>query len=281
MIDIIRHKQVSLNDLQEGEYVINEFAGQIKGVLKLNNKLHSTIFNEDSNKASLKSEQNDIIINDGTTDRVIIGDIGKTKDGKLYGMKVSAPNHNARFASEDKLLINTAKNFLWPAFRVYIDDSQVWSTGAWSKVQFENKNKSTVVSNYDNNSNIDYTNDYFIVPYDGIYHFNTTLMYDDSTSAQVDSGENLNQILYVDSNSSGTYVQADDLSIKIRLDVYHADLLSNKYWNTRLSAEAKLSAGDKVQWAVYNNTGANIEPYNSSVHDTNYNMFTGHLICLT
>tara|TARA_S200002703_G_scaffold152113_2_gene152189 strand:+ start:3132 stop:3977 length:846 start_codon:yes stop_codon:yes gene_type:complete len=281
MIDIIRHKQVSLNDLQEGEYVINEFGGKIKGVLKLNGKLHNTIFNEESNKASLKSEQNDIVINDGVNDRVIIGDIGKTKDGKLYGMKVSKVGSDARFASENKLLINTAKNFLWPAFRVHIDDSQVWATGGYSKVEFENKNKSTVVNNYDNNSNVDYTNDYFIVPYDGIYHFNTSLLYEDAHSAQVDSGESLSQILYVDSNSSGAYVSSDDLSIKIRLDVYHADLIADKYWSTRLSAETKLSAGDKVQWAINNATGANIEPYNSSTHDVNYNMFTGHLVCLT
>tara|TARA_Y100001973_G_C5204662_1_gene340562 strand:- start:786 stop:1556 length:771 start_codon:yes stop_codon:yes gene_type:complete len=110
MIDIIRHKQVSLNDLQEGEYVINEFGGQVKGVLKLNGKLHSSIFNEQSNKAPLKSEKNDIVINDGISDRVIIGDIGKTKDGKLYGMKVSTPGHNARFAPKENLLVNTSES---------------------------------------------------------------------------------------------------------------------------------------------------------------------------
>ena len=108
MIDIIRHKQVSLNDLQEGEYVINEFAGQVKGVLKLNNKLHTTIFNEESNKAPLKSEQNNIVINDGISDRVIIGDIGKTKDGKLYGIKVSTPGYDARFANKQNLLLDTS-----------------------------------------------------------------------------------------------------------------------------------------------------------------------------
>ena len=112
MIDIIRHKQVSLNDLQEGEYVINEFGGKIKGVLKLNGKLHNTIFNEESNKAPLKSEQNDIVINDGMSDRVIIGDIGKTKDGTLYGMKVSTPGYDARFAPKENLLVNTAESII-------------------------------------------------------------------------------------------------------------------------------------------------------------------------
>ena len=108
MPDIIRHKKVSLNDLQEGEYVINEFGGQIKGVLKLNGKLHSSVFEQESNKSPLKSEQNDIVINDGMSDRVIIGDIGKTRDGKLFGIKVSTPGHNARFAPKTNLLLDSS-----------------------------------------------------------------------------------------------------------------------------------------------------------------------------
>ena len=108
MPDIIRHKKVSLNDLQEGEYVINEFGGQIKGVLKLNGRLHSSVFEQESNKAPLKSEQNDIVINDGMSDRVIIGDIGKTRDGKLFGIKVSTPGHNARFAPKTNLLLDSS-----------------------------------------------------------------------------------------------------------------------------------------------------------------------------
>jgi len=279
--EIIRNKKVSIHDLREGEYVINEFAGQIKGVLKLNGRLHSTIFNEQTNKAPLKSEKNDIVINDGMHDRVVIGDIGKTKDGNLFGMKISKPGYNARFAPENKLLINTAKNFLWPAFRVYIDDGQAWSTGAYSKVQFESKNHNYAVDEYDNNSDIDYTDDYFIVPYDGIYHFNTNLLYEDAHSAQVESGESLSQLLYIDSNGSGAYVNTDDQVILTKLDVYHADLLANNYWITHMAAECKLSAGDKVQWAIYNNCGANIEPYNQATNDTKYNMFTGHLVCLT
>ena len=44
---------------------------------------------------------------------------------------------------------------------------------------------------------------------------------------------------------------------------------------------SKFSAGDKVQWAIYNNCGANIEPYKQATYDTKYNMFTGHLVTLT
>jgi len=278
--NIIKHKKVSVSDLHEGEYVINEFAGEVKGVLKLNGRLHTTLFSEQTNKAPLKSESN-IVINDGMSDRVIIGDIGRTKDGKLYGMRVSKPGHDARFAPENKLLINTAKNFLWPAFRVYIDDYQTWADGGYSKVQFESKANSYVVNEYDNNSDIDYTNDYFIVPYDGIYHFNTSILFEDYQSEEVDAGELISQILYVDSNGSGAYVEADDQVILIQLNVYHADLLADKYWTAYMSAETKLSAGDKVQWAVNNGTGATIEPYNSTTNDTKYNMFTGHLVTLT
>ena len=167
----------------------------------------------------------------------------------------------------------------YPAFRVYIDDYQTWATGGYSKVQFESKANSYVVNEYDNNSDIDYTNDYFIVPYDGIYHFNTSILFEDYQSEEVDAGELISQILYVDSNGSGAYVEADDQVILIQLNVYHANLLADKYWTAYMSAETKLSAGDKVQWAINNNCGATIEPYNSTTNDTKYNMFTGHLVC--
>ena len=167
----------------------------------------------------------------------------------------------------------------YPAFRVYIDDTQSWGHGANTTVQFEDKNDSDVVNNYDNGSNIDYTNDYFIVPYNGIYHFNTSIIFEDYQSEEVDAGELISQILYIDSNGSGAYIEADDQVICTQLNAYHTDLLADKYWTAYMTAETKLSAGDKVQWAVYNGTGATIEPYNASSNDTKYNMFTGHLVC--
>ena len=140
MNNIIKHKKVSLSDMKEGEYVINEFGGEIKGVLKLNGKLHSSIFKEESNKAPLKSEQNDIVIHDGMSNRVIIGDIGKTKDGNLYGMKVSAPGHDARFASNSNLLVNTANKAYeldrLGSFYHKIYDDDVASTLASSSTSF-------------------------------------------------------------------------------------------------------------------------------------------------
>ena len=102
--EIIRHKKVSASDLHEGDYVINEFAGEVKGVLKLNGRLHTTLFSEQTNKAPLKSESN-IVISDGISDRVIIGDIGQTKDGTVFGMKVSSPGSDARYATKDKLVL--------------------------------------------------------------------------------------------------------------------------------------------------------------------------------
>ena len=50
-----------------------------------------------------------------------------------------------------------------------------------------------------------------------------------------------------------------------------------------MTSECKLLAGDKVQWSVNNAVGADIEPFNpsDSTSDSRYNMFTGHLVCLT
>ena len=167
----------------------------------------------------------------------------------------------------------------YPAFRVYIDDTQTWGTGAYSKVQFESKNRTHVVDEYDNGSNIDYTNDYFIVPYAGVYHFNCSILFEDAQSAEVDIGEAVSQILYVDSNGNGSYSDSDDELIVIGNETKHVNLTADTYWTARMAAECKLSAGDKVQWAVYNNCGATVEPYNQATNDTKYNMLTGHLVC--
>jgi|TARA_R110001599_G_scaffold246244_2_gene446336 plastocyanin len=167
----------------------------------------------------------------------------------------------------------------YPAFRVYIDDQQTWGTGAYSKVEFEEKNRTHVVDQYDNGSNIDYTNDYFIVPYAGIYHFNCNILFEDAQSEEVDAGESVNQILYVDSNGNGSYSDSHDELIFNEFNVHNVDLAADRYWTSSMAAECKLSAGDKVQWAVNNTTGATIEPYNQATNDTKYNMFTGHLVC--
>jgi hypothetical protein len=167
----------------------------------------------------------------------------------------------------------------YPAFRVYIDDAQTWGTGAYSKVEFESKNRAHVVDEYDNGSNIDYTYDYFIVPYAGIYHFNCSILFEDAQSAEVDIGESVNQILYIDSNGNGSYSDSDDELIILGNETKHVDLTADTYWTARMAAECKLSAGDKIQWAVYNNCGATVEPYNQATNDTKYNMFTGHLVC--
>jgi len=176
----------------------------------------------------------------------------------------------------NKLII---KNY--PAFRVYIDDGQTWGTGAYSKVEFESKNRVNVVDEYDNGSNIDYTNDYFIVPYPGIYHFNCNILFEDAQSEEVDIGEQVAQILYIDSNENGSYSDSDDELIIFGNETKHVNLTADTYWSARMSAECKLSTGDKVQWAIYNNCGATVEPYNQATNDTKYNMFTGHLVCAT
>ena len=71
--------------------------------------MHNSIFEQESNKAPLKSEQNNIVISDGISDRVIIGDIGQTKDGTVFGMKVSSPGSDARYATKDKLVLDSTR----------------------------------------------------------------------------------------------------------------------------------------------------------------------------
>ena len=129
--DIIRGRKVSVTDMQEGEYVINEFAGKVQGLLKLNGRLHATDFIAESNAADLKSS-NELVINDGISDRVIIGDIGITKDGTVFGIKVSSPGHDARFAPKTNLLLDSSTSidfsykFICHNFQDEIDTSEVF-----------------------------------------------------------------------------------------------------------------------------------------------------------
>ena len=205
------------------------------------------------------------------------------KDGRIYKTNMSSNGNqyvdkdlkvNGNINLSNKLIIKK-----YPAFRVYIDDGQTWGTGVYSKVEFESKNRANVVDEYDNGSNIDYTNDHFIVPYAGIYHFNCSILFEDAQSEEVDIGERVSQILYIDSNGNGSYSDSDDELIIIGIETNHVNLTADTYWSSRISAECKLSTGDKVQWAIYNNCGATVEPYNQATNDTKYNMFTGHLVC--
>ena len=274
MIDIIRHKQVSLNDLQEGEYVINEFGGKIKGVLKLNGKLHNTIFNEESNKAPLKSEQNDIVINDGVNDRVIIGDIGKTKDGKLYGMKVSKVGSDARFASENKLLINTAKNFLWPTFasnQSTSADGQALTSGNNPTIQFDEKS-------YDNGNNFNTSNYSFTAPYNGIYHFNARILLDgdnDGDSGDYDAGEQMQIRL----NKNDRTANADTSKVIIISRFFIFTDLEDKFMYNTVAGDIKLDADDYVSVSVFQNSGVTQSTYADT--SSTFTAFTGHLVCLT
>ena len=206
----------------------------------------------------------------------------RKKYGKLWKSYMSS-NGN-QYVDKD-LKVNGSINLgnklvtkKYPAFRVYIDDGQTWGTGVYSKVEFESKNRVNVVDEYDNGSNIDYTNDHFIVPYAGIYHFNCSILFEDAQSEEVDIGERVSQILYIDSNGNGSYSDSDDELIIIGRENNHVNLTADTYWSSRISAECKLSTGDKVQWAIYNNCGATVEPYNQATNDTKYNMFTGHLV---
>tara|TARA_R110002051_G_scaffold189587_1_gene258789 strand:- start:95 stop:880 length:786 start_codon:yes stop_codon:yes gene_type:complete len=258
MPDIIRHKKVSLNDLQEGEYVINEFGGQIKGVLKLNGRLHNSIFEQESNKAPLKSESN-IVINDGISDRVIIGDIGQTKDGTVFGMKVSSPGSDARYATKDKLVVDSTRPS--PVFfeaKVGSDHTQIGVTA--EVVDFD-----TVT--YDNLKGFDASTSLYTIPTTGIY-----FLYYNLCINQFDSGMTYAQIYMKDSDGNVFGVcRVDDKE-------FTADTAKVQKYAAKL---VKLTSNKTVGIYYFQSGGADqsdIEASASSTTNAFESVFGGYLV---
>lgn len=103
---IVRNRKVTSNEMNNGEFIVNEYNGELKGYLKMNGRLFSTPFGSESIATEDKS-QNEIIINDGVNNRVIIGDISPAHDGSQYGIKVSQSGYDANTADMANLVLNS------------------------------------------------------------------------------------------------------------------------------------------------------------------------------
>ena len=202
----------------------------------------------------------------------------RKEQGRLW---VSYMDSNLNKDVSIKGNLNLSGNLItknYPAFRTYIDNNQSWGTGAYTSVEFESKSNAESVSQYDNGSNLNYTNDNFTAPLDGIYKFNSFIMFEDGDSTQVDSGEILSLVVFVDSDGDGDFTGDDEVVLIARSDAI-SDFPADIYWHMSINIDTKLNKGDIVKLAVYNNTGATIQPYTASTNDTKYNVITGHLVC--
>ena len=177
-----------------------------------------------------------------------------SKDGNQIVEKDLKVNGNINLSN--KLVI---KNY--PAFRVTATTNQALANGAYTTITFAS-------SQYDNGSNFDLSNEYFVAPINGIYSLTAHILYEDSFSEHMDDNERLDIRIYNITDSS---------SVAISLHHFKFDFPDNRYFANTCNVETQLNAGDQIRVDSNNTTGNTINTYNGT--QRLYSYFTGHLIC--
>jgi hypothetical protein len=149
----------------------------------------------------------------------------------------------------------------YPAFRATATSNQALSDGTWTTITFAS-------SVYDNGSNFDLSNEYFVAPVKGIYFFTAQVLYEDSDSEEMNANERLDVRIYNITDSA-----------HLGQGLYHIkhDFPADIYLAVHCTTQSELSAGDQISVGVYNTTGETINTYVGT--QTHHSYFTGHLIC--
>ena len=162
------------------------------------------------------------------------------------------------------------RNIRYPAFKAYIStvgDAQSIATGTLVNVQFDSEE-------YDLGGNYDISAYKFTAPTAGIYHFNAKVLWDNNTSAGGDWDAGDRHDIYLIKNDSSTNPSANSREAS-ELRVVSGDIDSTLMMNS-ISGDLKLSAGDFITVAVFQNTGTN--QYTYDPNDGMWSSWSGHLI---
>ena len=163
------------------------------------------------------------------------------------------------------------KNQHYPAFKAYIStsgDAQTIASGDSVNVTFD-------AEEYDIGGNYDTSAYKFTAPVNGIYHFNAKVLWDnntDPTAGDWTAGERHD--IYLIKNDSSTNPSANSREAS-ELRVVGGDLGDSLMMNS-ISGDLKLSAGDFITVAVFQNTGTN--QYTYEPNDGMWSSWSGHLI---
>ena len=162
------------------------------------------------------------------------------------------------------------RNIRYPAFKAYIStvgDAQSIATGTRVNVQFDSEE-------YDLGGNYDISAYKFTAPTAGIYHFNAKVLWDNNTSAGGDWDAGDRHDIYLIKNDSSTNPSANSREAS-ELRVVSGDIDSTLMMNS-ISGEVKLSAGDFITVAIFQNTGDT--QYTYDPNDGMWSSWSGHLI---
>tara|TARA_R110000824_G_scaffold134377_1_gene297355 strand:- start:714 stop:1475 length:762 start_codon:yes stop_codon:yes gene_type:complete len=162
------------------------------------------------------------------------------------------------------------RNIRYPAFKAYIStvgDAQSIATGTRVNVQFDSEE-------YDLGGNYDISAYKFTAPTAGIYHFNAKVLWDNNTSAGGDWDAGDRHDIYLIKNDSSTNPSANSREAS-ELRVVSGDIDSTLMMNS-ISGDLKLSAGDFITVAIFQNTGDT--QYTYDPNDGMWSSWSGHLI---
>jgi hypothetical protein len=161
----------------------------------------------------------------------------------------------------------------YPAFSVYQStsvDEQALATATWTRIQLDTKN-------YDSGNNFNTTSFKFIVPHNGIYHFDAKILLDgnaDLDAGDFDAEERLDVALFKNEGTATTTSNANRMASSLHLV---AAAITDSVWEGRLSTDLELNTGDYIELYAWHNSGVEQHTYSNAVDD--WTRFTGHLVC--
>ena len=199
----------------------------------------------------------------------------RKKFGKLWKSYMSYNGNQYvdrnMFVKNDIIYNGFLKNQHYPAFKAYVStsgDAQTIASGDSVNVTFD-------AEEYDIGGNYDTSAYKFTAPVNGIYHFNAKVLWDnntDPTAGDWTAGERHD--IYLIKNDSSTNPSANSREAS-ELRVVGGDLGDSLMMNS-ISGDLKLSAGDFITVAVFQNTGTN--QYTYDPNDGMWSSWSGHLI---
>ena len=181
-----------------------------------------------------------------------------TRDGKQY-------------FDNDLIYKGYLKNSNYPSFSAYISasaDAQTVASGTNTRVNFDSED-------YDVGSNFDASAYKFTAPVNGIYHFDTRILWDNDTDATAGdwAAEERHDIYLIKNNSDAEPTANSREASELRIV---SGGVTDVLMMNSINGDLKLDAGDFITVAVYQNTGTN--QYTYDPNDGMWSSWSGHLI---
>ena len=161
----------------------------------------------------------------------------------------------------------------YPAFSVYQStsvDAQAIADDTFTRIILNSEY-------YNNGGNWSTSNYRFTVPYNGIYHFDATVLLDndkDTDAGDFDAEERLDVALFKNDGNATPSNATNRIASSLHLV---SGTITDNFWQGRLSIDLKLDTDDFIELVIKQDTG--VEQHTHEPTDGDFTFFTGHLVC--